>query len=75
MPRGNKNPVQTKEFKEKQFQAYGEVGEVPLSKKVTGVKLPEDIDAVIRSMPDKERVAWLRRVIVDAAQKELIQQN
>jgi hypothetical protein len=71
---GNPNPVQTKEFKQKQFRAQGEIpGNQPLSKKVTSVKLPVDIDDAIRSLPDEERVPWLRRVICEAARAELLQ--
>lgn len=37
---------------------------------VTSVKLPETIDAVVRSLPN--RTAWLRRVITEAAERELM---
>jgi hypothetical protein len=71
---GNPNPVQTKEFKQKQFKAVGEIpSSQPLSKKPTSVKLPVDIEAAIRNLPEEERVPWLRRVICEAARAELIQ--
>ena len=70
---GNPNPVQTKEFKERQYKAQGEIpGNQPLAKRVMGVKLPVDIDAAIRALPDEERVPWLRRVICDAVRSELV---
>ena len=73
MARGNPSPVQTKEFKSKQFKPKGDVpGDYPLAKKVTGVKLPVDVDEAIRELPEKERISWLRRVICDAARSELI---
>lgn len=42
-----------------------------LAPSATGVKLPVHIDAIIRALPN--RTAWLRRVITEAAQRELIQ--
>jgi hypothetical protein len=73
MAKGNPSPVQTKEFKAKQFKPQGEIpGNYPLAKKATGVKLPVDVDEAIRELPEKERVSWLRRVICDAARSELI---
>lgn len=44
-----------------------------LAKQATGVKLPVDIDALIRALPVAERSAWLRRIITEAALKELMQ--
>lgn len=76
MAKGNPSPVQTEEFKAKQFKPVGEIpGNYPLAKKVTGVRLPIDVHDAIRALPEKERVIWLRRVICDAANRELISQN
>ena len=69
--KGNPNPVQTPEFKAKQFKAFGEVSQ-PLSSRVLGVKLPMDIDKAVFNLPPKERVPWVRRVITEAAQRELM---
>ncbi|MDS3860094.1 hypothetical protein RIF25_04655 [Thermosynechococcaceae cyanobacterium BACA0444] len=69
--KGNPNPVQTPEFKAKQFKAFGEVSQ-PLSSRVLGVKLPIDIDKAVFNLPPKERVPWVRRVIAEAAQRELM---
>jgi hypothetical protein len=46
--------------------------DVELDTKVTGVRLPVTISEAIRSMPDKERSAWLRKVITEAVEKELL---
>ncbi|MBD2309518.1 hypothetical protein H6G17_29170 [Chroococcidiopsis sp. FACHB-1243] len=46
-----------------------------LAKQATGVKLPKEIDAVIRALPVAERSAWLRRVISEAAEKELLNKS
>jgi hypothetical protein len=70
MPKGNPNPVITPEFKAQQFQPQGEVNG-PLSNKAIGIKLPVEIDEVVRSLPN--RSAWLRQVITEAAQRELMQ--
>lgn len=71
---GNPNPVQTEEFKARRFKAQGEIpSDQPLSKKVIGVRLPIDIEAAIRCLPEEERVPWLRRVICEAARTELMQ--
>ncbi len=70
---GNPNPVQTKEFKERQYKALGEIpSDQPLSKRVMGVKLPIDVDAAIRALPEEERVPWLRKVICEAARTDLM---
>jgi hypothetical protein len=42
----------------------------PLAADILGVRVSTDIDAVVRSLPN--RSAWLRRVITEAAQRELI---
>jgi hypothetical protein len=52
---------------------FTQVGDEPLSKKVIGVRLPESIYAIVHNLPD--RTEWLRRVITEAAQRELIKQN
>ncbi|NJM77059.1 MAG: hypothetical protein HC852_16330 [Acaryochloridaceae cyanobacterium RU_4_10] len=41
-----------------------------LAASVTGIRLPIHIDALVRSQPN--RTAWLRRVITEAAQRELM---
>jgi hypothetical protein len=43
----------------------------PLAPRMTAVRLPVDIDRVVYSLPEK--AAWLRRVITEAAQRELMQ--
>jgi hypothetical protein len=41
----------------------------PLAARPISVKLPVDIDAVIRALPEPSE--WLRRVICEAVKKEL----
>ena len=72
MAKGNPNPVQTQQFKAKQFKAVGEIpGDSPLAKQPVSIKLPIDVSEAIRSLPASKRIPWLRRVICDAVRKEL----
>lgn len=62
---GNPSPVQTEAFRAKQKpKADVELGE-PIS-----FRLPVEIDALVR--PLENRGEWLRRVVTEAAQKELM---
>ena len=66
----NPRPKQTEEFKAKRFHQMGDnYGE--LAPKIVGVRLPvEEYDAIVAL--GKEKTPWLRRVIVEAARKELM---
>jgi hypothetical protein len=44
----------------------------PLAEKAISVRLPVSIDAVIRALPSDERSQWLRRVLCEAAEQELV---
>jgi hypothetical protein len=50
MPKGNPNPILTPEFKAQQFKPQGEVNGT-LSSKTIGIKLPVEIDEVVRFLP------------------------
>jgi hypothetical protein len=65
----NPNPLQTEDFKRHWYKPQGEIT-TELSKKAIAVKLPVDVDKVVRSYPNM--AAWLRRVITEAAQRELM---
>ena len=71
MPKGNPNPVQTAEFRERQFKPYGKVDQ-PLGDKVWGLRLPIDVETCLKEMPDRDRVAWMRKTLVEAARHELM---
>ncbi|WP_019502278.1 hypothetical protein [Pseudanabaena sp. PCC 6802] len=45
----------------------------PLASAILAVRVSTEIDAVVRSQPNK--AAWLRRVITEAAQRELMGGN
>ena len=69
----NPTPVQSQEFKANQFRSQGEIlSDQPLSKKVIGIRLSLDIEAAIKTLPEEERVAWIRNAITKAARKEII---
>jgi hypothetical protein len=44
----------------------------PLADKALSVRLPISIDALIRTLPSDQRADWLRRVLCEAAQRELM---
>lgn len=67
----NPRPRITKDFLEKQFKPISDLPEEKLAKQSLAVKLPQSIDKKIRALPQKERIEWLRRVLIDAANKEL----
>lgn len=61
MPRG-----QTGHLKEVQYKVKGDY---PLAKSPLSVRVPEDIDAYIRSLPDRNN--WLQNAIVEKAKEAL----
>lgn len=66
----NPNPIQSEEFKAKQFQPLGEdYGK--LADKNTCVRLPEAEHDAIAAL-GKDKTPWLRRVLVEAARAELM---
>ncbi len=49
------------------------LGKSPLARRMTAVRLPVEIDLAVQSLgTPSERAAWLRRVISEAAERELI---
>lgn len=62
MPRG-----QTEHLKGKQYKVKGDR---PLAKVPLTVRVPEDVDEYIRSLPDKS--AWLQRVLTDAVATHIV---
>ncbi|ACK74060.1 hypothetical protein PCC7424_5490 (plasmid) [Gloeothece citriformis PCC 7424] len=45
----------------------------PLADKPLTIRLPVDIDEAIRALPNRSE--WMRRVLVEAAKRELIGEN
>ena len=46
------------------------LSEQPMADKALSVRVAQDVDAAVRSLPD--RASWLRRVITEAARRELM---
>lgn len=68
----NPNPVQTEGFKEQQFKVYDEELTEPLSKKVTGVKLPQSTHDALAKLSSGERAKYLRKIISEAVKRDLV---
>jgi hypothetical protein len=68
----NPRPTQTEDFKAKQFKTVGEVPEgMKLGKIAIAAKVPQDVEKLILALPRAERITWIRRVLTEAARKEL----
>lgn len=73
MPKGNPDPVMTAEFIAQQRKRADATTE-PLAGKQVQVRLPVNVDAAIAKL-GSEKTPWLRRVITEAAQRELLNQG
>ena len=62
MPRG-----QTEHLKKEQYTVQGKR---PLSKTPLTVRVPEDVDEYIRSLPNRSE--WLQKIITDAATAHIL---
>lgn len=70
-PGGNTAPILTPEFLAHIKPRPADLPEgIELSDKVLGVKVAKHIDLVVRALPNRSE--WLRRVITEAAQQELM---
>lgn len=69
---GNPNPVRPPKVEEKVFPRMDTdpYPGVPMTKKLQ-IWIYEPVAEALEKMPQKERVVWLRRVITEAAIKEL----
>jgi len=55
--------------------AFKPEGKEPLSKRQLQVKVPESIIQALEVLPSSDRGKWLRRVITEAVERELIKTN
>jgi hypothetical protein len=69
MARGNKTPIITPEFRAHILSRDDDTTE-PLAKEAVRVRLTERVNAAVRTTPSMS--AWLRRVITEAAERELM---
>ncbi|MGL5878629.1 MAG: hypothetical protein ACRC2V_12755 [Xenococcaceae cyanobacterium] len=66
----NISPVRTEEFKKHNYQSYGgHDNSVPLGKKDFSIRVPVDVEKVLLEMDAKERVAFMRSLIVKAVRE------
>ena len=70
----NPNPRQTEEFKKHWFKPVGEAPPEKLERTPVAVTVGKSIYAAIQSLDRPDRITWLRRVITEAAQRELLGQ-
>jgi hypothetical protein len=69
----NPNPVIPPKFKESRFVRSDRTTD-PLSDKTLSLRLPADIDQAVRSL-HHQKSSWLRRVISEAARRELMKEG
>jgi hypothetical protein len=66
----NPHPIQTEKFIQQKIKAYGDLGNIPLAEKQTQIRLPIDVDRILRSLPPEQRVPYLRRIISESVRKD-----
>jgi len=71
----NPNPRQTEEFKKHWFKPVGEAPPEKLERTPVAVTVGKSIYAAIQSLDRPDRITWLRRVITEAAKRELLGQS
>jgi hypothetical protein len=69
----NPNPVTPLKFKESQF-VRSDCTTDSLAHIALSVRVPIDVDRVVRSL-NHQKSSWLRRVITEAARRELMQEE
>jgi hypothetical protein len=65
---GNPNPIMPQKFVEGKFTRID--GEGVLAERTVQVRLDKDVEKLVRSLPNMS--VWIRRVIREAAQRELM---
>jgi hypothetical protein len=68
------NPSPRKEFL-RPYRAVGDLPDEPLGSQPIAVRVGQSIQAAIHELPRADRITWLRRVITEAAQRELLNQD
>ncbi len=70
LPKGNPNPKQTQEFLNKQFKPVSQLPDEPLAKKPLAVKVGQSVYDLVMSMPQKERIEFLRAAIAEKIERD-----
>ncbi|AFY62373.1 hypothetical protein [Synechococcus sp. PCC 6312] len=68
----NPTPVLTPEFVAQIRKPIGAMPDEPLEQRPLALKVGKSVFAAIHQLPQAERITWLRRVITEAAQRELM---
>jgi hypothetical protein len=63
----NRNPVQGEEFRKQQLP---KIGDIALSRKVTGIRFPVDVDEVLQEMTSEDRQRFIRDVVAARLREE-----
>lgn len=69
MPKGNPDPVMPPKFVANRFKRSDDTKE-ELAERNIQFRLTKSVDKIVRALPD--RSAWLRRVVTEAAMRELM---
>lgn len=69
MPKGNPDPVMPPKFVSSRFKRSDESTE-ELAERNIQFRLTKSVDIIVRALPN--RSAWLRRVVSEAAKRELM---
>lgn len=72
MPKGNPKPVITPEFEAAKIKPIGDLPDEPLGEKPLAVRVGKSIYESVSTLSQKDRINWLRRVITEAAERELM---
>ncbi|MGB8698507.1 MAG: hypothetical protein WCD18_03745 [Thermosynechococcaceae cyanobacterium] len=72
MPKGNPSPVLTPEFLARRIQPIGDMPDEPLGDKPLAVRVGRSVYESVAALNQRDRINWLRRVITEAAQRELM---
>jgi hypothetical protein len=72
MSKGNPSPVLTKEFLKQRIKPIGDMPNEPLGEKPLAVRVGKSVYESVSSLDQRDRINWLRRVITDAAKRELM---
>ncbi|KGF71713.1 hypothetical protein DO97_16220 [Neosynechococcus sphagnicola sy1] len=70
MPKGNPKPIITPEFEANKIKRSDDTTD-PLAQQQLQVRVGQDVDNAIRKLGN-QKTEWLRRVITEAAKRELM---
>lgn len=68
----NPSPVASPGFVAARKKPIGETPNEPLARRSLCIKVGQSTHEKVMALPQAERITWLRRVITEAAQRELM---